>query len=204
MMIPWLPQASDNVGCGTHMRSPAFAPNRACAVCSVIQRRACSLLSGAQKNSVRLLWSRAHGLVRSQDSAHSRSVVRGYASVFGVRGAPRTLSELRQSEARAPRVSGRQPLLHQALCLLCGAPLPPIEYPGCGQGTQLGLAHGQRVGQAVHARAARARRYTRPQSHWHRRDLDSQAPHLSHRGQRLDPWAPDLVWWPRPLGGQHA
>jgi hypothetical protein len=76
--------------------------------------------------------------------------------VFGVRGTPRALSELRQGEARATRLPGRQSVLHQALRLLCAAALPTVEHPRCGQRTQPGLAHGQRAGQAVHGRAARA------------------------------------------------
>ena len=47
-----------------HMRSTDFVRNRRCAAFSAIQRRASSPLYDAQKNSLRLLWSNAHGLVR--------------------------------------------------------------------------------------------------------------------------------------------
>ena len=38
----------------------------------------------------------------------------------------------------------------------------------------------------------------------HRRDLDSQGPHLSHRGERSDSAAADLVRGRGPLGGEHG
>jgi len=97
------------------MRSPAFVPKRACAVSSVIQRHACLRSSGAGKKSVWLLRAYAFGLVRSQDPARSRSVLRRHTGVLGVRAAPRAVPGSWQSEARTARLSCRQPVLHQAL-----------------------------------------------------------------------------------------
>ena len=67
---------------------------------------------------MRLLRSHAGGLVRSQDLPGARSVVRRHAHFPGIGGAPARLSQLRQGEARAARLSGGQSALHQALCLL--------------------------------------------------------------------------------------
>ena len=49
------------------------------------------------------------------------------------------------------------------------------------------------------ARAARV-----PEGKRHRRDLDSQGPYLSDRGERSDPQTPDQVWRRRPLGSEHG
>jgi transposase len=60
MMFPWLPHVSGNVGCGTHMRSPAFVPKRVCAACSAIPRHAWSRSSGAKKKTLCGCCGRAH------------------------------------------------------------------------------------------------------------------------------------------------
>jgi len=44
-------------------------------------------------------------------------------------------------------------------------------------------------------RAHRAGWRAGTESDWHRRDRGCQAPHLSHRGQRPDPQAADMVRW---------
>ena len=59
--------------------------------------------------------------------------------------------ELRQGEARAAGVSGRQPVLYQALCPLRGPALPFDHDQGLGQGAPSRLGHGQDPGEAVHA-----------------------------------------------------
>src|SRR6266508_6968664 len=74
------------------------------------------------------------------------------------RGPARGLPTLWQGEAGAARVPGGQSLLHQALCLLCGATLSGVPDPGCGQGAAAGLAHREGPGAAVHARATAASR----------------------------------------------
>ena len=128
----------------------------------MIPRLALSVLYGAQKNYLRQLRESAAGLVRPKDSAGSRPVVRGYPGVPGVRGAPGLLPELWQSEARASGVFGGQPVLHQALCVLCGATVSHGDHQRCGQGTEAGLAYGQGVGQAVHEGAAGQGGKTKP------------------------------------------
>src|SRR5215469_3377125 len=70
------------------------------------------------------------------------------------RYAPGALSKLWQSEARATGVFGGQSVLHQTLCLLCRAAVSDGNGPGHRQGTQTGLAHGERARQAVHEGAA--------------------------------------------------
>jgi Helix-turn-helix domain of transposase family ISL3 len=88
--------------------------------CSAIRRRACLRSSGAQKNTVRPLRSRGCGLVRSQDPARSRSVLRRHPGIFGVRGTPRALWELRQGEARAARFLADNPFYTKRFAYFVG------------------------------------------------------------------------------------
>src|SRR5271167_4541220 len=82
---------------------------------------------------MRLLRSHAGGPVRSQDLPGARSVVRRHADFPGIGGAPARLSQLRQGEARAARLSGGQSALHQALCLLRRPALSICDDQGrCG------------------------------------------------------------------------
>jgi len=76
-------------------------------------------------------------VVRPKSSSGSESVLRRHAGVSGVRGSASGLPKLRQSEAGAGGVFGGQSVLYQALCLLCGAALPPGNHQGRSQGTQL-------------------------------------------------------------------
>src|SRR5207237_5774957 len=76
IMFEWQIQRSDSGGCGTRMRSPVFGHNPQCAASSAIRRRESLPLFGAQKNDLRLLRPCAVGLVRSQDAAGTRSVLR--------------------------------------------------------------------------------------------------------------------------------
>src|SRR5215471_7019210 len=87
------------------------------------------------KNSMRELHKGTTGLVRPKNPLGARPAVWGYADVPGVRNSPGILSKLRQSEAGAAGVFGGQPVLHQAVCLLCGAALPHGDHQRRSQGT---------------------------------------------------------------------
>jgi len=66
---------------------------------------------------------------------------------------------------------------------------------GCGPGTSPGLAHGEGTGQAIHGRATGQGGHARTASHRHPRNLDSQGPHLPHRGEQPDSKTSNLVRW---------
>ena len=151
----WRLQTSGQDDCGIRMGFPGFARPLRCEAFSVIPKRASLALYGAQKNGLWELRQSTARLVRPTGSPDSRSVVRRYASVPGVRSAPGALSKLWPSEARASGVFGGQPVLHQALCLLCGATVSHGDHQGCSPGAQAGLAYGQGARQAVHEGAAR-------------------------------------------------
>ena len=132
MVFPWRDQQSEQDGCGIRMHSWDFDQRPRCEEFSVSPRRVSSALYAAQKNGLRQLRQNAARLVRSTGSSDSRSVVRRYASVPGVRGSPGIVSKLWQSEARAIGVFGEQSVLHQALCLLCGAAVSLGDHQGRG------------------------------------------------------------------------
>ena len=110
-------------------RFPRFRPlPEVVAVSSVTRKCGSFVLFGAQKNAVGFC-GRVHGALRPQDPAGARSVLWRHAGLSGVRGSAGAVPELRQGEARAAGLSGRQPVLHQALRLLRGPALPaaPIK-----------------------------------------------------------------------------
>ena len=85
MMFGWQIQSSESGGCGMHMRSKVFVRYIRCAVYLVIRRRVSSLLCVVQKKRLWGLWSHAHGLVRPQYAAGSRSVQRRQPRLSRVR-----------------------------------------------------------------------------------------------------------------------
>ena len=123
IMFRWLNQRNESGDCGMRMRSPDSDRNRRCAESLAIPRRVLSRYNGAQKNTLRGVRSRAPGLVRPALSLGTRSCLRGAAYLSGSGGASRVLPRLRQGETRTAGLSGRQPDLHQALCLLRGPAL---------------------------------------------------------------------------------
>src|ERR1035437_9634547 len=134
MMFGWQTQRSDSGGCGMRMRSLVFVRYTRCAAFSVIRKRVSSFLYGAQKNCLRDLWSHAFGLVRPQHAPGSGSVQRRHPHLSRVRSTARAVPQLWPSEARASRIPGRQPLLYQAFCFLCGAALCERNDQGCRPG----------------------------------------------------------------------
>jgi SAM domain (Sterile alpha motif) len=144
-------QRSDGV-CLMHIAFLGFVQWTRCAVCSVIRMPASSLLFDVQKNDLRHVRKTTFRVVRSQASSGSGPSDRRLPYILGVRGAARSVSTVRQGEARTPRVPRGQPALYQAICLLRRPTLPQCSDPGCREGAQARLAYGERTGQAVHAR----------------------------------------------------
>ena len=199
----WSFQANTN-GCSTHTDSPVFALWKRYAASSAIPKRESSPLFAAQKNRLQRLWPDAHRLVRQKTPTGTRPLLWRYAHLSGNRDQTGVLSALRQSETGTTRLSRRQPALYQAVCLVCRQALPRQHGVGHRPRTASGLAYREGTGQAIHDGTTGTCRNPGTQGHRHRRNLDPQRAHLSHRGQRPGPWTPHLVWRTRPLGGQHA
>ena len=154
MVFSWQNQQNERDGWGIRTPSRGFDLRPLCGEFSVIRRRVSFRWFDGQKNGVWQLRESASSLVRPPSPPDSRFAMRRYAGVPGVRGTPGALSKLWQSEARATGVFGGQSVLHQTLCLLCRAAVSDGNGPGHRQGTQTGLAHGERARQAVHEGAA--------------------------------------------------
>ena len=149
---PLLPNAKV---CWTHIVSRVVVPRLVFVVCSVTPRRVSLHLPGAQKNTLRFVRHPSLEYLGPHQAAGSRSVERRHAHRSRFRSAPRCVPALRQSEARAVGVFGRQPVLHQALCLVRGAALSLYHDQGSRRGAQARLARGPGTRQTIHGCAAR-------------------------------------------------
>src|SRR4030067_2223066 len=136
----WLFHANQNVS-STHTDFHFFALWKRYAAYLVIPRRGSLLLFGAQKNSLQRLRSNAFRLVRQEAAAGARPPPWRPTQLSGGRAPTGALPALRQSETRAARLSGRQPALHQAVCMVCGQ--AGSQQHGIGHRPRIasGLAH---------------------------------------------------------------
>src|SRR5512145_2180275 len=105
---PLLPNAKV---CWTRIVSRVVVPRLVFVVSSVTPRRVSLHLPGAQKNGLRFVRHPSLEFLRPHQAAGSRSVVRRHAHLSRFRSAPCRVPQLRQSEARAVGVFGRQPVL---------------------------------------------------------------------------------------------
>lgn len=166
---------------------------------SVTRRPASFASTGGEKNRLRI---RSARVVRPQDTPSPRPALRGHTDLPGAGDSPCPLYAVRHGEAGAPGVAGGQPVLHQALRLLCGTALPEYDDQRCRSGNPAELEDDQRPRCAVYARAGATGRDAGAEGGRNRRDLDPQGTYLPNRGQRLGTTAADLVWRPRPLGSE--
>ncbi len=109
-----------------------------------------------KKNDVRRVWDLVPEFLRSEGPADSRSVVRGDVHLSGGGNPPGSMSPVRQGEAGKVSVAGDQPVVHAAICLVCGATLPGDRRQGGGEGAQARLEDREEPGEGVYARAAPA------------------------------------------------
>ena len=161
---------------------------RRCAGSSVIRRRALLILSGAQKNGLRLLRSRftVDGTtgVRAECAICPAAIARVYLEF-----------EVRRVQCQSCGTVKRErlefladnPFYTKRFAYYVGRRCRSATIKDIAAGAEARLGHGQGAGEAVHARAAGQGRNARAEGDRHRRDLDPQRPHLSHRGERPDP-----------------
>src|SRR6202042_2291187 len=122
--------------------------------------------SESKKNGVRRLRSRAQYILRPQDTARTRSFLRGYARVSRG-GVPASgVPQLWSCETGEAELDRGQSAVHQTVCLLCGATMPGVDAERRSQGTAPGLADGQEPGDAIHARTAPPRGNARTVGDW--------------------------------------
>jgi len=143
-----------------------FVPDRECEESLEIPGLVSWFWSGEEKKHLRRMRQGIQDLLRPQEAAGSRSIVRRRTRLSGSGSTPRRLPAVRQGETRETRLAGGQSLLHETIWILCRAPMPLLEHQGCGQRTAPGLAHGQGSGKAVYGRAVKASRQAGSQDHW--------------------------------------
>ena len=158
--------------------------------------------SGVKKNGLRAVRYGVSELLRQQDAACPGPCLWGCANLFGSGGAAGLLPAVREGEAGAAGLAVRQPLLHEAVCVVCRATVPFHEYQGRGQGRASGLAYGKAIREAIHGGATPAYRASSSASDRDRRDLPAEGAYVPDHRQRLRTAAPPLVWRPRPVCGE--
>src|SRR5712691_13024433 len=184
--------------------SPPFVRGRRYVGCLAIPSSASYDLSGGEKNSVWGLRSALAPNLRSQAAPGTRPLGGRHQNLSGDREPSGALPELRQSEAGEAGVALQQPLLHQALCVLCGPALSDLDDPRRRPRVAPGLEHRQGTRPAVHAGAAPKSRAASATRDRHRRGLDPQGAHLPHRGQRSGAAPADLVRRAGSLRSEHG
>src|SRR6202789_4660496 len=147
-------------------RFPGFRPSRWVRGVFGDSQVRIMVLEREQKNGLRRLRSRAQYILRPQNTARTRSFLRGYARVSR-RGVPASgVPELWPCEAGEAELDRRQSVVHQTVCLLCGAAMPGVDAERRSHGTAPGLADSQEPGDAIHARAAPPRGNARTVGDW--------------------------------------
>src|SRR5713101_6686261 len=160
--------------------------------------------SGAEKNGVRSMWASVFGLLRSTATPGPGSFLWRQAGLSRLLHSPGPVPLVLCREERKSGLARRQSFLQQTFCLLRGTTLPGQFRQSSGRRVVLGLAHGQRAGQAVHDGTTAACQPAAAHGNWHRRNRHRQRPQLPHRGQRSDPWPTHLVWRRRSLRAKHG
>lgn len=136
---------------GTHTAFLGARPARRSLGSSVIPRRVCSRLPGAQKNALRNLWAAAPHLVRSPHAPRARSRLWLTPDLCGARAAAGRVPALQDGEAGRVGLPRPQSVLHEALRVLGWAPVPRLDDSGCRAGGALELEDRQGARDAVHA-----------------------------------------------------
>ncbi len=142
----------------TRIASRGFVPGPPYGASLGIRGSGFSHSSVGGKNSVWHLWPWASDVLRPHAPLDSGPVLWRYAHLPGGAHSAGVVPDLPESEAGAAGLVGRQPVVHQTLCVLRWATLCQCPNPGCGPRAAPGLAHRQGAGEAVYAGAAQARR----------------------------------------------
>jgi hypothetical protein len=106
-----------------------------------------SNLSGSKKNGLWLLRYGSPELLRQEGTSDTGFVLWGRPDLCRGGDSTGQLSGVREGEARETELGFDQPLLHEAVWDLCRAEVSGDDGQGCGEGTQVGLAYGEGLGQ---------------------------------------------------------
>lgn len=142
--------------CGMNIDSPVFGPIPRCAEFSATPWGGSFGFIGGKKNGLRCLRSGSFRMVRPQAPSGTGQVMRRCPDLSGAGGPARSVPEMWDREAGEALLPGGQPVLHQAIRLLCRPALPERNHHRCRQGAAARLEHGQGAGDPVHEGAAPA------------------------------------------------
>ena len=155
--VPRLPARSHRPG---HLRRPQGAHRH---LATPPKKTTCGVCGQSQPH-----------LLRPQAAPRPRPVLWRHPCLPGVRGSARPLPAVWRRETGKAALAGRQPFLHQTLCLLRRPTLPQFGDPRCCRRTAPRLENRQSPGDGVHARATPPGRHARSHGHRHRRDRHPQ------------------------------
>ena len=142
-----------------------------------------SNLSGPKKNGLWLLWYGSPELLRQEGTSDTGFVLWGCPDLCRGGDSTGQLSGVWEGEARETELGFDQSLLHEAVWDLCRAEVSGDDGQGCGEGTQVGLAYGEGLGQGVHGGAASAESCCLPWGDWDRRDRIEERASVSDCGK---------------------
>ena len=168
----------------TSIASPGLSRSDASRPIRIVPRASSSRSIAAPKKILRRLRSILEAIPRHPLAVRSRSLLRrppGHAALPDLPPGP---PWVRRREDRTPRLAGPQSVLHGAVRPARRPSLPLVAAFRSRRGTRPRLAHGQRVGQGVHAGATRRGRAAVAAGHRHRRNRHRFAAPLPHRRQR--------------------
>jgi hypothetical protein len=127
----------------THTDSPGLLQGPQSRGYSATRRLVSSGLNGVKKNGVRQLRHNAPEFLRPEGTAHTGPLMRGYANSPGGGGPQGSVSTVRHGEAGEVSVACEHPILHEAVCLVCGAAMQGEYRKGSSTGAQAGLEDGE-------------------------------------------------------------
>jgi len=185
---------------GIHIVFLVSSLNKQYPAFSVTPKVGLSGLSAGEKNSLQRLRLCSQNLLRSENPQGSRPLLWGHAHLPGCGSPASAVPKLPYGKARDTGMAGRNSLLYETICLLCGPSLPRFDPSGRGQRSALELEDGQGVGEAIYAGAAPEGWGPGAEGDWNRRGFDPQRPRLPHCGERFGEGSAHLVWGERPFG----
>ena len=150
------------------------------------------------------MWETTPEPLRQESSKGSGSFLWGFPCLSGDRGAQGRLQSLRKSETGKARMALRQPLLYKTFFSVRRQKVSLDDHQGCCRGTELGLAHRERIGQEIHGRTNSSRGGSSTRSYRHRRNIHQKRPFIPHRGERPEAETTNLVRRNRPLRTKHG
>src|ERR1035437_291193 len=150
----------------------------------VTRKHVLSVLRGVKKNCMRLLRHRTFQLLRQDSATDTGSVLWGCQDLSGSGRPTGSVQEVWKSETGETAVAGKQSLLYESVFLLCGPEVSNNDHQGCSHRVETGLAHGQGLGQRVHAGTVAAQSSGSAQGNRDRRDIFAEGAHLSDCDKR--------------------